>query len=135
MIDREIVTENELVAREAYERGDYVLGFLLAHSLVESLLRAFLTKTGKESFSELVQSYGKKLKGEGQSALTFVAELTAFNKRRNRVVHDLWRRGYPSTNNRTLDTACRGAFMMYGLLIEWLETFEPEITASGFEYE
>lgn len=40
-----------------------------------------------------------------------------------------------SATNQKLEPACRAAFIVYGLFIEWLETFNPEITESGFEYE
>ena len=57
VIDRNIVDENEASAHAAYDRGDYVLCFLLAHSLVEALLRAFLSRTGRESFNDLIAAY------------------------------------------------------------------------------
>ena len=134
VVDRNVIEQNEQVARKAYEQGDYVLCFLLAHSLVESLLRAFLTKTGKESFNDLIAAYSALLKTEGQADSTFVRELTKFNQRRNRVIHELWKRGYLATNEK-LEPACRAAFWMFGLLIEWIETFDPEITEMGFDYE
>ncbi|RMD67250.1 hypothetical protein D6817_02065 [Candidatus Pacearchaeota archaeon] len=134
VVDRSVIEQNEQVARKAYEQGDYVLCFLLVHSLVESLLRAFLTKTGKESFNVLILAYDAFLKAQGQTASTFVRELTDFNRRRNRVIHELWKRGYAATNQK-LEAACSRAFMMLGLFIEWLETFDPEITEMGFDYE
>ena len=133
-VDPKIVKENEAVARRAYEQGDYVLCFLLSHALMEALLRAFLGQTGKETFNDLVIAYKEFLKSEGQAESTFAKELTEFNQRRNRVVHELWKRGYSVTNGK-LEPACRGAFIVLGLFIEWLETFDPEITESGFEYE
>lgn len=36
-----IVKENEHIARSAYEKGEFVLCYLLVHSLIESLLRTF----------------------------------------------------------------------------------------------
>ena len=134
VVDRKIVEESEQIARRAYEQGDYVLCFLLAHSLVESLLRAFLVRTGWESFNDLIIAYGDYMKSQGQNTSTFMDELTQFNRRRNRVVHELWKHGYVALNAK-LEPACRGAFMVYGLFIEWLETFNPEITVLGFEYE
>jgi hypothetical protein len=134
IINPKIIKENESFARRAYEQGDYVLCFLLSHALIESLLRAFLSQTGKESFNELILAYENFLKSESQTELTFVNELNKFNRRRNRVVHELWRTGYSATNEK-LETACRGAFTIFGLLIEWLVTFDPEITEAGFEYE
>jgi len=134
VVDRKIVEENESVARKAYERGDYVLCFLLAHSLVESLLKAFLTRTGSERFEDLIRAYERFLQAEGQRQTTFVEELVQFNRRRNRVVHNLWKRGYSATNSG-LEPACRAAFIAFGLFIEWLETYDPEITEAGFRYE
>lgn len=106
----------------------------MSHALIESLLRAFLGQTGKESFNDLIIAYEKFLKLEGQTSSIFVKELTEFNKRRNRVVHQLWKNGYSATNDK-LEPACRGAFIVFGLFSEWLETFDPEITKSGFDYE
>ena len=134
IVDRAVVSENESAARRAYERADYVLCFLLAPALVEALLRAFLSRTGRERFDELITAYGTYLTGQGQSEPAFVEELTQFNRRRNRVIHNLWKRGYSATN-RTLEPACRATFMTLGLFIEWLETFDPEITEAGFHYD
>ncbi len=134
VIDKTIVNDNETAARSAYQRGDYVSCFLLVHSLIEALLRAFLTKTKKERFSDLITAYATYLQQEGQARSTFVDELTGLNRRRNRIVHELWRNGYTATN-KTLEPICRAAFIVYGLFIEWLETFQPEITDFGFEYE
>lgn len=134
VVDPIIVKENESVARKAYERGDFVLCFLLSHALIESLLRAFLGQTGKEGFNDLIIAYEKFLKLNDQTGSVFVKELTEFNKRRNRVVHELWQKGYSATNDK-LEPACQGAFIVFGLFIEWLETFDPEITESGFDYE
>ena len=134
VVDRRIVEENEAVAREAYARGDYVSCFLLAHALVEALLRAFLERTGQEKFSDLIVSYGEYLKAQEQPEPHFVKELTEFNRRRNRVVHNLWKVGYSVTNDK-LEPACRGAFIVFGLFVEWLETFDAQITEFGFSYD
>jgi hypothetical protein len=134
VVDPAIVKENENISRRAYEQGDYVLCFLLSHALVESLLRAFLERAGNETFNDLIIAYDKYLKTEGQTNSEFVKELTELNRRRNRVVHQLWGKGY-SVTNKKLEPACRGAFIVFGLFIEWLETFDPEITESGFDYE
>jgi len=131
IIDPNIIAENKTIARAAYERGDYVLCFLLIHSLIEVLSRAFLSQTGKESFNELIDLYKQYIKEQGQVRLTFVDELTQFNRRRNRVVHNLWKHGYRVTNEK-LKPACRAAFIMFGLFIEWLETFDPAIIDLGF---
>ena len=134
VIDRKIVADNEAATQAAYQCGDYISCYLLIHSLIESLLRAFLSKTGRESFYDLVVAYKKYLENEGQQDFTFTDELTEFNRRRNRIVRELWKEGYTTTNIK-LEPTCKSAFLMYGLLIEWLETFEPEITDFGFEYE
>ncbi|MBZ5543624.1 MAG: hypothetical protein LAO07_08090 [Acidobacteriia bacterium] len=134
IVDRVVVTENESAARRAYDRADYVLCFLLAHALVESLLRAFLSRTGRERFEDLISAYGTYLRSQGQSNADFVEELTQFNRRRNRVIHDLWKQGYSATN-QVLEPSCRAAFLMLGLLIDWLETFDPEIAETGFQFE
>ena len=134
MLSTNVIGENESVSRSAYDNGEYVLCFLLIHALIESLLRIFLNKTAKESFHELIDDYSKHLQSQGQKVPLFVNELKEFNRRRNRVVHNLWKFGYSKTNE-TLEPACRGAFIVYGLLIEWLETFNPDIIDFGFEYE
>jgi len=133
IIDANIIAENEAVARAAYNRSDYVLCLLLIHSLVEALLRAFLSQTGRESFNDLITIYEQYLKDQGQIRTTFVDELAQFNRRRNRIVHNLWKHGYGATNKK-LEPACRAAFTMFGLFIEWLETFAPVIDL-GFNYE
>ena len=50
--------------------------------------------------------------------------------RRNRIVHQLWRKGFSFTNRQT-KPAAHAAVMMYGVLIDWLETFDPEMTQIG----
>ncbi len=134
IINSQIVADNEAAARSAYHREDYISCLLLVHALVESLLRAFLGKPKDESFNGLIKSYEAFLQQEGQPEATLCKELTEFNRRRNRVVHGFWKEGYTATNGR-LEPACQAAFMVYGLLIEWLETFDPEITEFGFHYE
>lgn len=130
---KSIVVDNEQAARQALDRSDYVQTFLLIHALVESLLRHFLHETGeKPSFAGLVKKYEEYLQSEDYPIPTFVKELTEFNRRRNRIVHNLWQRGYTFTNKHT-EPAATGAIIMYGLLIEWLEIFDPEITKHGFE--
>jgi hypothetical protein len=135
IINREIIADNEAAAQTAFQRGDYISCFLLIHSLTEALLRVFLGEQRKgESFAGLIKAYKKYLSQEGQTEQTFVKELIEFNKRRNRVIHQLWEKGYIATNAK-LSPACQAAFQVYGLFIEWLETFDPEITQDGFEYE
>ena len=134
IVNPSVVAENETVAREAYERGDYISCFLLTHTLVESLLRAFLGRTGNERFADLIDAHKHYLKEEKHPEPVFVDELMRFNRRRNQVAHGLWKNGYAETNKK-LEPSCRAAFIMFGLLIEWFETFNPKITESGFSYE
>ena len=110
--------------------------FLLVHALIEALLRLFLNiPDGKDiSFNELIHKYRAYLGEANYPIPTFMDELTQFNQRRNRVVHKLWRKGFSFTNRQTEDAA-RMAVIMYGLFIEWLETFDPEITRMGFRYD
>jgi len=132
VVKRPVIEDNERTAREAFNRGDYVLCFLLTHALIEPLLRAFLRADG--SFTGLIAEYKRFLTDNSQPEATFVEELTKFNRRRNRVVHELWTKGYSKTNAQ-LECPCRGALIVYGLFIEWLETFDPAVTELGFEYE
>ena len=134
IVNPEIISENENAARDAFNRGDYVICFLLIHSLIESLLRAFLGKTGEETFNNLIKSFNKLMKSEGQNQSTFINELSELNRRRNRVIHELWAKGY-SVTNENLKNVCQVSFMVFGLLIDWISTFNPEIIESGFDYE
>jgi hypothetical protein len=134
VINSIILAENEYVARRAYDQGELVLCFLLTRTLIESLLRAFLNKFGNESFNDLIIGFENFMKSEGQKDSVFIKELTKFNRQRNKVIHQLWKNGYSATNEK-LEIACRGAFIVYGLLIEWLETFDPTIIKSGFDYD
>jgi len=131
-----IVRDNEQAAATALAEGDFVKAFLLVHALVEALLRLFLRiPSGRdETFSDLVKAYAAYLEKENYPFPTFLNELTLFNRRRNEIVHNLWRTGYSHTN-KTTKPAAQGAVMVYGLLIEWLETFDPEITGIGFRYD
>lgn len=131
-----IVRDNEQAAAQALARGDFVQVYLLVHALIEALLRLFLSiPDGKDiSFNDLIHKYRAYLEEEHYPIPTFIDELTQFNRRRNRLVHQLWRKGFSFTNRQTEDAA-RMAVMMYGLFIEWLETFDPEITRMGFRYD
>ena len=130
-----IIGDNEGAVRAALDRGDNLQAFLLVHSLVESLLRIFLHVHEKEvTFSQLIQRYKKFLKKYSPGVATFVEELTQFNQRRNRIVHELWKKGYTLTNRQAEDAAS-GAVLMYGLFIEFLQTFDPELSHKGFEYD
>jgi len=76
-----IIKENESVARRVYEQGDFVLCFLLTHSLIESLLRTSLEQTEKVSFHDLIKAYENFMKLTGQMDSVFVDELIKFNQR------------------------------------------------------
>jgi hypothetical protein len=94
-----IIEDNEHAVHQALDRGYFVQAFLPVHALVESLLRQFLKQTGrKPSFDGLIKKYQKYLQSENYPFPTFEKELTAFNQRRNRIIHNLWQRGYTSTN-------------------------------------
>jgi hypothetical protein len=97
------------------------------------LLRLFLRIPEDEyvSFANLIQKYRSYLKQEGYPFPTFIDELTQLNRRRNRIVHQLWQKGNSFTNRQT-EPAVLAAGMVYGLLIEWVETFDSEIKPSGF---
>lgn len=131
-----IVRDNEQAAAQALADGNYVQVYLLVHALIEALLRLFLhiSEGTNTSFHHLIQKYRSYLEKEHYQIPTFIDELTQFNQRRNRIVHQLWRRGFSFTNRQT-EPAARTAVMMYGLFIEWLETFDPEITQIGFRYD
>lgn len=131
-----IIKDNEQAAANALADAHFVQAYLLVHALIEALLRLFLRipEDKDVSFNELIQEYRSYLEREGYPFPTFIDELTQFNWRRNRIVHRLWRKGHSFTNRET-EPAARGAITMYGLLIEWLETFDPEITQVGFRYD
>jgi hypothetical protein len=131
-----IIKVNENAAAQALADGHFVQAYLLVHALVEALLRLFLRIPPESdvSFNNLIQKYLSYLDQERYPFPTFIDELTEFNRRRNRIVHQLWRKGHSFTNRQT-EPAARGVVTMYGLLIEWLETFDPEITQIGFRYD
>lgn len=128
-----IARDNEKAAAEALANGDFVKAFITVHALIEALLRLFLRVTeGREvTFTRLVKKYRDYLAAEQCPYGTFVEELTQFNRRRNRIVHELWRDGYTHTN-RQAESAARGALVLYGLFIEWIQTFDDEIAQLGF---
>ncbi|MBI4681405.1 MAG: hypothetical protein HY753_09460 [Nitrospirae bacterium] len=129
-----IINDNENAAREAFDRGDYIQAFLLIHTLIESLLRLFLKETDEEvKVSTLIKKYNKFLDEQKYPVKTLVKELAEFNRRRNRMVHQLWHKGYSYTNRQS-KPAANAALILYGLSIEFLETFYPEITKTGFQY-
>ncbi len=129
-----IIKDNEQAAARSMSDGNYVQSFLLLHALIESLLRAFLQKHGRLHFTDLITEYKSYLESEHYQFPTFVTELEEFNRRRNRIVHELWRKGFTYTNRQT-EPAAQAAINVYGLLIEWLETFDPAIMEVGFAYE
>jgi len=131
-----IIKDNEQAVAQALDDGHFVQAYLLVHALVEALLRLFLRvpEEDRSSFNDLIEKYRSYLHEQHYPIPTFIDELTQFNRRRNRIVHQLWRKGHSFTN-RQAEPAARGAVMMYGLFIEWLETFDPEITQIGFRYD
>jgi len=133
-LDSKVIAENEDAARKAYERGDYIACLLIIHALIEALLRTFLDGNEKKRFSDLVGEYKRFLEKERQTEPVFVDELIQFNRRRNRTIHNLWEKGYVEIN-RKLEPVCRTAFIMYGLFIEWLQTFNDNIAEAGFNYD
>ncbi|MDA2934952.1 hypothetical protein MYX82_11510 [Acidobacteria bacterium AH-259-D05] len=130
-----VVRDNEQAAANALSEGRQTDTFLLAHTVVEALLRAFLrVDDPRRSFDKLVTAYEAYLKDQGYPEADFVDELRQFNRRRNRIVHQLWQRGYTYTNDQSKEAA-EAAVVMYGLFIEWLETFDEGITKAGFTYQ
>ena len=131
-----IVSDNETATAQALTRGDFVQAYLLVHALLEALLRIFLRMPADEdiNFNGLIYKYRQHLETADYPFPTFIDELTQFNRRRNRIVHQLWRKGSSFTNRET-ESAALAAVVMYGLFIEWLETFDFEITRIGFQYD
>lgn len=130
-----VVADNERAAQAAIDRRDFVEAFLLLHALTEALLKTFLEKEDERMrFDDLVREYEKYLKAEHQKEPAFVKELREFNRRRNRIIHNLWRKGFTLTNKWT-EQAAGAALITYSLLIEWLETFDSEISKHGFRTE
>ncbi|ADG66223.1 hypothetical protein Plim_0372 [Planctopirus limnophila DSM 3776] len=131
-----IIKDNEKTAAQALSDGQFVQTYLLVHSLIEALLRHFLQISDEKniSFDKLIQKYRVYLDQMGYTIPTFLDELTQFNRRRNRIVHQLWRKGHSYTNLQA-EPAARGAVIMYSLLIEWLETYDPAITQIGFRLD
>lgn len=129
-----IINDNEQAAALALDNKNFVQAFILVHVLIEALLRKFLKIQNENiAFNTLVQKYKSFLEGQQYSEPTFVEELMKFNQRRNRIIHQLWKKGFSFTNRQT-EQAAQAAVKMYGLFIEWLETFDPEITQIGFKY-
>ena len=131
-----VISDNEQAAAQALADGHFVQAYLLVHALIETLLRLFLhiSAGNNITFDNLIRKYRTYLEKERYPFPEFIDELTQFNRRRNRIVHQLWKKGHSFTNRKT-EPAARVAVIMYGLLIEWLETFDPEITHIGFKYD
>lgn len=128
------IRDNEEAAAKALADGNFLYAFLLVHTLMETLLRVFLNdQRERVRFAELVEADRRFLADQRYVEPTFVDDLTKFNERRNRIMHQLWRRGFSYTNKQAEDAA-RAAVVVYGLFIEFLETFDLEITELGFKY-
>lgn len=130
-----IVRDNEAAAARALQERNFVHAYLLVHAVVESLLRVFLKDHRQRvTFDKLIEGYSRFLSEQDYPEPTFVKELTEFNRRHSWCTIRLRRRGFSFTN-REAEPAARAAVTMYGLFIEWIETFDPEITALGFEFD
>ncbi|GMQ89581.1 MAG: hypothetical protein BMS9Abin09_1083 [Gammaproteobacteria bacterium] len=122
----EAVRENEAELQRALEAGGYVQVVMLSHALIESYLREFLgEKEDEVKFSYLIKRYRKYLDSIKYPIPTFVEDLTQFNRRRNRVVHQLWKKGYKRINEDLKDVAGY-AQLTYALYVQWLLTFDPD---------
>ncbi len=127
-----VVQDNELAVARSLAEGNFVQAYLLVHALTESLLRAVLAQDDDRlSFNDLIGAYRTLLCQNSYPIPTFVDELVQFNRRRNRIVHQLWQRGFTVTNAQT-ESAAFAAVKMYGLLIEWFGTFDDSISRRGF---
>jgi hypothetical protein len=126
-----VVQDNESAVARSLAEGNFLQTYLLLHALTESLLRAVLTHDDdRPSFNDLINAYRMFLDQNKYPIPTFVDELVQFNRRRNRIVHQLWQKGFTLTNAQT-EPAARAAVMMYGLLIEWFGTFDDSIAKKG----
>ena len=124
-----IAIENEQAAEQALARGDFAEAYLRVHALMEGLLRLFLrVPEGDEvTFNELIQRYQAHLEDVRYTVPSFMPELTQLNRRRDQIVQHLWRQGLALTNHQT-EAAARAAVVMCGLFIDWLESFDPDVT-------
>ena len=52
------------------------------------------------TFSDLIDKYKSYLQSVDYPYQEFVDELTQFNRRRNRIVHQLWRKEFSFTNQK-----------------------------------
>ncbi len=127
-----IIEDNEAAVAAALLEGRHLDAFLLVHALIEALLRIFLDEKGDRfRFVDLIAGYEKFLEENNYPMPTFVTQLSVFNRRRNRVVHQLWRKGLSNTNSEIENTA-NAAVTVYCLFIEWLRTFDEELEEKGF---
>jgi hypothetical protein len=126
------IQDNESAVARSLADANYVQSYLLVHALTEALLRAVLGRDDDRlSFNDLINAYRMFLDQNNYPIPTFVDDLVQFNRRRNRIIHQVWRKGYTATNEQT-EPAARAAVLMYGLLIEWFETFDDSIGEKGF---
>lgn len=128
-----IVKDNEKAAKAALDREDWLQAFLLIHMLLESLMRIFLKISGSSNFNDTIKEYKKFLDRESPGITSFVDELTQINRRRNRIVHNLWQKGYTFTNQQVKEAAF-AAVGIYGLFIEFLQTYDDNLGDKGFQY-
>jgi hypothetical protein len=129
----QVMSDNEQALTAALDADNYVQAFLLAHTLTESLLRSFLNQMDEHiSFNNLIRRYQEYLEQQHYPFPTFIDELTKFNQRRNRIVHQLWRKAFTATNKQA-ESAATAAVFVYNLLNEWLELIDPEITEDDFD--
>lgn len=127
-----VVQDNESAVSRSLASGNFVQAYLLVHALTESLLRAVLGHSDNRlSFSELIDEYKTFLDQNKYPFPTFMNELVRFNRRRNRIVHQLWQKGFTETNAQT-ELAAHAAVKMYSLLMEWFDTFDDSIGKKGF---
>jgi len=101
--------------------------------LIEALLKLLLRIPENEdgSYGNLLQKYRSYLNQEDYPYPTFIAKLTKLNLRWNRIHHQLWWKGFSFTNRQT-EPSGGAAVLVYGLFIEWLETFDSKIRQRGF---
>lgn len=127
-----IATENEEAAEQALARGDFAEALLRVHSLMEGLLRLFLRVPEAEevSFNDLIQRYQAHLEDVRYTVPSFMHELAHLNRRRSEILHRLWRRGLSFTNEQA-EPAARAAVAMCGMFIDWLESFDADVTGVG----
>jgi hypothetical protein len=114
-----VIGPTEEAARRANRRGDRLVALFLFHAAIEGLLRANTKITSKEmrDFPGLIAAYLRRLKRkkvEAAKRVAVVQRLRAFNRLRNRVVHDwLWREGPVAVNTRLSPTLFKGWLGMY----------------------